>query len=355
MNGQGKRRTEKPATDSRVKKAGILGGGKMGLGIFHYLLDFPLELALVCSPGADTDKITRQLEKKIKRSLDAGIITAGQSEKLRQIPITRELATLADCDLVIEAVPESLELKSSLFAQLDRIVRPDAIFVSNSSSINPSEMEPGGGRSSRFAGLHFFYPVALKNIVEFTVTGKTDEHTIETVESFLGMIDRRFITLDEMNSFLLNRIFLDFQNEAFLMVNSGCCSYLQMDRIVRNHFFPFGVFDFCDSVGLDTMLASIRNYTRSYPHRSHYEAFAEKLAALVSAGKSGAKSQAGFHTYPAGVEAVEEPLNTRDITDHLRQTWLSSCKRFTAPAHIPVDDANHAIREYFDLAKGPFE
>jgi len=215
-------------------------------------------------------------------------------------------------------------------------------------------MAPAGRHAGQFAGLHFFYPVALKNIVEFTVTTDTTASTITAIETFLDSIRRFYIRLNEKNSFMLNRIFLDFQNEAFLIVQSGWCSYSQMDQLVRERIFPFGVFDFCDSVGLDTMLSSIRNYTKAYPHRSHFSGFLEVLSDLVSRGKLGRKSQEGFYTYPPGVMTMEAPDNPDEIVEYLRRTWILSARRFTSLAHLPIEDANRAIREYFDIPKGPF-
>ena len=339
---------------SRIRKVGIIGEGKLGTGIFIYLLDFGFELVWVCSQEADSEKLVRQLIKRNKRSFDAGIIDHGQYEQRQNTVISTDLNTLHDCDLVIEAIPENLELKKELFARLDGIVQPGAIFASNSSSINPSEIAPAG-RTGKFTGIHFFYPVPLKNIVEFTISGNTTGDTITAVESFLHRIQRRFITLDEKNSFLLNRIFLDFQNEAFLMVHAGQCSYLQMDQLVKKNLFPFGIFDFFDSVGLDTMLASIRNYTRDYPHKRYYAPLIDTLSGLVSCGKLGMKTQSGFYNYPMEEIDAEPPVNLAAIVDHLHQTWLSSSKRFTALAHLPIDDANFAIREYFDIERGPFE
>ncbi len=340
---------------TEIKKVGIIGEGKMGTGIFNYLLDFPFELVWNCSRTADADKLTRQFSKKINRSLDAGIINEARFEQLQQTAITHDANALHNCDLLIEAVSESAGLKRDLFAHLDRIVKQDAIFASNSSSIKPTEMAPSGHRAGKFIGLHFFYPVPLKNIVELTFTCNTTDQTIELIEFFLDAIRRRFITLNEKNAFMLNRIFLDFQNEAFLLVHAGRCSYHQMDKLVKDHFFPFGVFDFCDSVGLDTMLASILNYTSDYPHKSHYFPLMNTLTGLVSVGSLGMKTQSGFYTYPLDRVTDDAPANSDDIIHHLQQTWLSSGKRHTAQARIPIDDANYAIKEYFDITKGPFE
>lgn len=340
---------------SRISKVGIIGEGKMGTGIFHYLLDYPFELAWLCSREADLEKLNRQFGKRIRRALEAGIIDQGRFDRLATSRISKDRTALQSCDLIIEAVPEIRELKQELFSQLDTIVNPGAIFASNTSSVKLSEIAPAGKRKGQFTGLHFFYPVPLKNIVEFTVTADTTGDTVGSVEQFLHEIRRRFITLDEKSSFMLNRIFLDFQNEAFLIVRSGHCSYNQMDQLVKKHIFPFGVFDFCDSVGLDTMLSSIRNYICDYPHKSYYAGFIEVLEGLVGQGKLGVKTQEGFFQYPAGEFTGELPDDSAEIADHLHRTYILSARRFTGIAHIPIDDANHAIREYFDIPRGPFE
>lgn len=338
-----------------MDKVGITGAGKMGTAIFNYLLDFNFELVWVCSERNDVEKIRRQFSRRIKRWFDTAIIDQVRYETLTKTIITIDLNELRDCDLIIEAITENLGLKKELFLKLDKIVKPGAVFSSNSSSINPSEMAPPGRRAGQFAGLHFFYPVALKNIVEFTVTPYTTGDTRASIGSFLSRINRCFITLSEQNSFMLNKIFLDFQNEAFLMVQSGSCTFMQMDQLVKKHFFPFGVFDFCDSVGLDTMLASICNYTLEYPDKLHYMPLISFLKSLTAAGKTGVKSQEGFYKYPLEEITLQEPADAVSMVDHLRNTWLSSAKRFTLQANIPLEDANHAIREYFDLARGPFD
>jgi len=347
--------SEKVLQTKRINRVGIVGEGKMGTGIFYYLVNFGFDLVWLCSPEADTEKLSRQFGKKIKRSLDSGMMDQQQYDRLLLTPITQNIAGLCDCDLIIEAIPEVLEQKRDLFLHLDKWVKPDAIFTSNSSSFNPSELVPSGQRTSLFAGLHFFYPVQLKNIIEFTITDETSDQAILLIELFLKAIDRRFITLNGDNSFILNKIFLDFQNEAFRIVLAGHCTFIQLDQLVKKHLLPFGVFDFCDSVGIDTMLASIENYTRKYPHKDYYASMLSALRHLVSEGKLGIKSQQGFYTYPLQADLMEEPSGSPEIIEHLRQTLYSSSKRFTALSHIPTGDMNWAIKEYLGIEKGPFE
>ncbi|MCX6307040.1 MAG: 3-hydroxyacyl-CoA dehydrogenase family protein [Bacteroidetes bacterium] len=340
---------------SQISQVGILGEGKMGTDILTYLLDFHFELVWVCSPEADIEKLTWQLNTYVKQSFDAGITGRHRFDKVKRTVISRNLTDLALCDMVIEALPETGDLKKNMFLLLDRVVKPGAIFASNSSSFNPSEMAPAGQRKAKFTGLLFFYPVHLKNIVEITVNQDTTAQTQSHLESFLSEIGRRFITLEETNSFILNRIFLDVLNEAFLLVHAGNCSYGQMDQLVITHLFPIGIFGFCDRTGLDTMLTAILNYLRNYPHKSYFFQLTAAMSELVSQGKLGVKTHQGFYNYPQVEIAGEEPENSLEIIGYLRQTWFSSAKRYTAQAHAPIDDANHAIREFFEISKGPFE
>ena len=338
-----------------IKKVGIIGEGKMGTSIFFHLLDFQFELVWFCSRYADIEKLTRQFGRRIRRSFDSGIIDQARYDKLLQISITTDIDKLQDCDLIIEAIPEDIAEKKKLFHQLDKIVNAEAIFTSNSSSINPSDLMPQSAGSRQFAGIHFFYPVPLKDIAEVILASSTKAHTCTIIESFLNAIHRRYIILDEQNSFILNKIFLDFQNAAFRIVYNGPCTYYQMDQLVKKNFFPFGVFDFCDSVGLDTMLASIQHYSRDYPDKNNYAMFISRLTDLVAAGKSGVKTHKGFYSYPMEDITGKDPEHTLEIIDHLRHTWLSSCERFTARSSVPTDRMNHAIKEYFGIEHGPFE
>jgi 3-hydroxybutyryl-CoA dehydrogenase len=334
---------------------GVIGEGKMGTGIFHYLANFDFKLVWLVSPNADVEKLIKQFNRKINRAFDAGIIGKEAFEKLKQTVISGRKESLSECGFIIEAVPEDAPLKRALFSELDGFVNRSCIFASNASSINPSLLIPSTARSDKFIGLHFFYPVALKNIVEFIATGQTSEQTIDRTGRFLKKIERNFIRLKESDGFILNRIFLDVQNEAFRLVQEGRCTYAQMDEIVKTRLFPFGVFDFCDSVGIDTMLASVKNYTSDYPHKMHYAPFTDKLQALCSQGRLGLKTNCGFYDYPLVPEDPGTPDEAEELASHLRFTYLSAAKRFTALAHLPVGEMNDAIKEYFGIEYGPFD
>lgn len=342
---------------------GIVGEGKMGTNLFYYILEFGFKLVWLCNPAADNGKIRNVFQKKIKRSFDNGLIDEQRLSFLQNnIVISADHAVLSTCDLIIEAIPENLELKKEFFRVIDPVVSLNCILASNSSSIRPSELIPAEARKDKFIGIHFFYPIALKNIVEFIKTADTSRKTRDFVKDFLHTIKRNYLILNEKDSFILNKIFLDFQNEAYLIVREGTLTFPEIDAIVKHFFFPVGVFEFFDSVGIDTMLTSIRNYIRGYPHEDYYKPLIEKLESMIGEGKTGHKSQSGFYGYPKENDDLDivflknpdiQPL-IEDTVKRLNFSYFSSAKRYTIQSKNTTEKINNALKEYFGIDKGPF-
>ena len=347
---------------SSIQTIAIVGEGKMGTSIFYSLLDQPFTLRWAGSREADIEAMQQQLEKRLRRSLKSGIITQEEHDvRLNQIAISNDLHDASDCDLVIEAIPEELTLKRQIFADLDRVTKSSCILATNSSSIIPSLLFVSGERDAQIIGMHYFYPVPLKETVELIFTEKTSSEVRASAKAFLHQTGKQILLLNESNGFILNRLFLDIQNEAYRIVDQGMASVEQIDTLIKEQLFPVGVFDFMDHVGIDTMLAAVRNYTSDYPHKDYYLGLINKLQSLVDAGNLGLKSGEGFYRYQEGQKRIStsppplSPEVVREITDHLRFTYLNTAKRFTMQSGCTIDEMNQAIREYFGLEKGPFE
>jgi 3-hydroxybutyryl-CoA dehydrogenase len=326
---------------------GIIGEGKMGTNLLYYLLDMDFKLTWICSQEADPEKLERTLNKRLTRTLEAGIIDEKRYHNIQEkITISRQPGDLADCDLIIEAINEEIKAKQSLFQILDSVVSPDCILTSNSSSINPSDLVPSEMRKDKFVGLHFFYPIALKNIVEVIKTPDTSKETIRIITSFLGTIHRNFLLLAEKDSFILNRMFLYFQNEAFLLTKEKKASIQQIDRIVKDHFFPIGVFEFFDSVGLDIMLSSIKNYSKYDPVPEQFHPLILQLEEHVSNGRLGVKKNGGFYnegiSYDPGV-----PENDEEIISKLSDAYKLAFNNLCNSSSIPAKELKIAMDEYF--------
>ena len=168
-----------------MSRVGIIGEGKMGTNLFHYIAGFPFDMHWVVSHDADLAVIRKGWSKKVLRGLNADIITHEQAVRMEKAIISDDINILSGCELVIEAIPENLEVKQNLFKLIDPVIPSSAILSSNSSSILPSALIPSDQRAEKTIGLHFFYPAGLKNIVELIVTGRTSENTVVAAKEFL--------------------------------------------------------------------------------------------------------------------------------------------------------------------------
>lgn len=333
-----------------MKKIGVIGEGKMGTNIFYYLTAFDYNLRWLVSGDADVPGLEKTFRKKIRRMVDTEILTAKRHDLLeKETVITDEIVRLGDCDLVIEAVSENLKLKQTIFTQLDQVTSERCILSTNSSSILPSDLAIEGNRRERITGLHFFYPVALKNIVEFIRLPETSADTITRVTKFLKTISRNFIMLEQENAFLLNRLFLDLQNEGFSIVMEGKATMQQVDRFVQMYITPAGIFEFCDHVGNDVMLASVINYIKYEKNQSRYVPFMLELDNLVKSGRLGKKSGQGFYRYNGSHAATGSPAGELDHASvrRLHLALEKSILKHSASTGMHREKIEELLKEYF--------
>lgn len=329
----------------------------MGMNLFYYLLDFDYTLVLVCETPEQKSDAANSFRKKLNRELKNHLITEeGYQKKLLNVCISDTLDPLNKCDLILEAVTEDKTIKQQLFSKLLAIVTPECVLVSNSSSILAYDL----GLGCDIIGMHFFYPVSLKNIVELMVCQRTDPGKTEKAKQFLSAINRKYILLNKEGAFMLNRLFLDFQNEAFRQKVINNLSYREMDAIVKKYFFPAGVFGFFDNVGLDIMLASIINYSAFSSDPKPYRELIEELTLLTSQGFLGQKTKRGFYSYETPFLIQNEPIEIGPAVEKRIYLKLKDCYFQTATTFVEkriCDKAtiNYAVKEYMDIENGPFE
>lgn len=339
----------------KIKHIGIVGEGKMGSSIFLFLLGYDFRLTWLCSGSMGKEKAAKQAAKKINILLKSGILTdAAFRKKNEETKITETPGDLADCDLVIEAISEDLETKKEFFRNLDLMVGRKCIFTTNSSSINPSMLIPSESRQERFAGMHFFFPVNLKNTVELIQGPDTSEETVGILKDFLRLIHKNIFMQDEKHAFILNRLLLDFQAEAFNICKDGDISYRQMDDLVKERFFPAGVFEFFDHVGIDVMLASIRNYIKNEPDKSLYLPIVARMKELIKNNELGLKTRKGFYDYelqgrPCDDDEMQNILpagRLGEIEKRLRQRLEGAYRSVLATGCVSAEIFDEAVKDY---------
>jgi 3-hydroxyacyl-CoA dehydrogenase len=212
-------------------------------------------------------------------------------------------ADLADCDLVVEAIVENLDVKKTLFAELGKLCKPETIFASNTSSFPIAAMAEASGRPSRFVGLHFFNPVQLMKLVEVVRTDKTDAAVFEAARAFGVACGKTAIACKDTPGFVVNRLLVPYMSQALLMLERGDASAEDIDIAMKlGTGYPMGPIELTDYVGLDTTLSILEGWVKAHPNEPAFT-IPKILASKVAEKKLGRKTGEGFYKWQGDKKA----------------------------------------------------
>jgi 3-hydroxyacyl-CoA dehydrogenase len=345
-------------TSTEKRTIGVIGSGHMGSEIAYFLHDLNFNLVWICIDEEERHRLVALFDRKIDRLLRNGAIDQDEIiQKKHAMKISCSLRDISSCDIIIEAIDENATAKTKLFTALEPFLGASARVVTNTSSITPSRLVGNGALRYRFAGLHFFSPVKMKNIVELIITEYTDNNTIATLRDFISAIGKSRLEMPEEESFVLNRLFLDIQAQAVRLHRDNKIDIKVIDHIIKESIFPRGVFEFFDDVGIDVMCQSVINYTAPIHDRTFYDPLLDFLADLLSRNRLGRKSGSGCYNYPANGDTVALPGKQiqEEITTLLQAIYINSVFKVLEKKIWSRDDIEFAVKEYMDLDQGPME
>jgi 3-hydroxybutyryl-CoA dehydrogenase len=281
----------------KIKNVGVIGGGLMGSGIAQVsaAAGFP---TIVREVSEDLCAKSRQsIEKTLAKGIERGKVTPAERDAtLKNLRFVTRLEDLAGSDLFIEAVVEDLDVKNSLWSELDKIARPDAIFASNTSSLTIIAMATASGRPDRMLGLHFFNPVPLMKLVEVVRTITTSEETEQRALDFVKGLGKEPIRAKDSSGFIVNLLLIPYMLDAINALEANVATVEDIDKGMQlGAGHPMGPFTLLDFVGLDTAYKIAEIMFEEYRDRRY--APPPLLKRMVLAGMLGKKSGKGFYDY----------------------------------------------------------
>ena len=293
-------------TGGPILRVAVIGAGTMGRGIAQVAAHAGYATTLFDAAPGVTDRARADIEVTLEKGIARGKVTAGQKAVvLDRLRLETELSlAVADAELVIEAIPERLELKRELFRELDALAPATAILGSNTSSLSIADIAEVVERPGRVLGLHFFNPVHLMRLVEIVALPGTGREVVQTVRAFVESLGKRPIIVRDSPGFATSRLGLTLGLEAMRMMEEGVASAEDIDLAMElgyNH--PMGPLKLTDLVGLDVRLAIAEHLARTID-RARFDP-PGILRRLVEEGKLGRKSGEGFYLWQDG-EAVSK-------------------------------------------------
>jgi 3-hydroxybutyryl-CoA dehydrogenase len=280
-----------------IEKIAVLGGGLMGSGIAESSARAGLAVVIRDIDEAALGASRGRIEKSLGRVRDSGKIEAAEyGEILGRITYTERLEDLAEADLVIEAVPENIDLKNEILGQVAGVVSEEALIASNTSSIAIAQLAGNLPRPDRVLGLHFFSPVPLMRLVEIVVALDTSDATRATAQEFAERIGKRGIVTKDRAGFLVNALLVPYLVAAMRMYEEEFASAEDIDEGMKlGAGYPMGPLTLSDMIGLDVMLMVCESLYDEFREPSYVPP--PILKRMVAAGRIGRKSGRGFYEH----------------------------------------------------------
>lgn len=280
-----------------IRTVGVAGSGTMGAGIAIVAARAGFRTIVYDTKPEALSRARKQTEGFFAKSVERGKLTQEEVDRIMAgLTGTTDIAGLAACDIVIEAVFEDLKVKHELLAQLNRVCPSHTMFASNTSTLSITEIAAGSGRDERFVGMHFCLPAQLMKLVEMSPGLRTSEETFKTAWAFCTAMGQVPVKTKDHPGFILNYFLVPFNNDAIRLVEAGVAEPADIDRAIKSALgYPMGPLELLDLVGLDThLLVAEALYAATHEPRAAVPPLVKRM---IAAGRLGRKTGAGFYTY----------------------------------------------------------
>lgn len=336
-------------------KIGIIGKGKMGTDIFNYLLNFhELALTWICRSESDLAYMNKNIDRQLRKMKLSVTDDAVIEKRKASLLASSDINDLRHCGLVLETINDEADKKDALMVSLNAVLGPQTVIASNTSSIPLAILFKNYQYQKSTIGLHFFYPSAFRNIVEINCYQPTAPETKGIIMDFCRQIDRRYLVLNEADNFSLNKMLSPLLSTAYLFKHKYHISVASIDSIIKECLISFGVFELVDSVGIDIILTSVKNYFPDYRQNALLMPWVQEMEKMIGEGYIGSKVKKGFYQY---YEDVTEASNEQKeaIANTFTALYINTFLIESEKGYCSKDELNEIFIEFFGAKKSPLE
>lgn len=291
-----------PVEAHKIEKAAVVGAGTMGTGIAMTFANAKIPVSVIDVSPEQVERGRKTVGDTYAAQVKKGRMSADEAKaRIESIKFVGDYNAIADSDLVIEAVFESMDVKKKVFAALDNALKPGAILASNTSTLDIDQMAAQTKRPERVVGLHFFAPANIMQLLEIVRGGKSSPETLVTATAVAKALKKKGVVSGNAFGFIGNRMFFDYARETSYLLEEGALPS-QIDAVMRDFGFPIGPFQTFDLSGLDVFYKIGLEAPKS-PFRA-----SNIVTKLYEKGRYGQKTNAGFYKYEPGKrEAIADP------------------------------------------------